>query len=335
MLRLCPSAARPRRLPTLFLWALAALFATAAHAQVVRPSESVYVLLRGAVAGYYGDLDDSQASSSFEQLGDGFKNPGFGVGGEVGYLFDENLSLGLAFWYQDIPALNDGVPFAGVVNTQGGEAYQLQALFRYLPFAEARLSPFVELGAALVAGQGTENERNNGTADEDVFGYGPVLGVGLDFAVTPQFSLFLAAQSTVVFPDVALDGGDRGAFAPAPLGRDDADFDVLANLGGGLRFALRPPGESVEIEGLECPAGLDTGETGTFTVYTNADATAPVSTSWRFGDGTTGAGATVRNAYSAPGTYTVTATVTVTSVRDDKPIVTLETVATNQAGEVL
>ena len=32
---------------------------------------------------------------------------------------------------------------------------------------------------------------------------------------------------------------------------------------------------------------------------------------------------------------TVTATVTVTSVRDDKPIVTLETVATNQAGEVL
>lgn len=32
---------------------------------------------------------------------------------------------------------------------------------------------------------------------------------------------------------------------------------------------------------------------------------------------------------------TVTATVTVTAVREDKPIVTLETVAKNQAGEVL
>ena len=310
MLRLCPSAARPRRLPTLFLWALAALFATAAHAQVVRPSESVYVLLRGAVAGYYGDLDDSQASSSFEQLGDGFKNPGFGVGGEVGYLFDENLSLGLAFWYQDIPALNDGVPFAGVVNTQGGEAYQLQALFRYLPFAEARLSPFVELGAALVAGQGTENERNNGTADEDVFGYGPVLGVGLDFAVTPQFSLFLAAQSTVVFPDVALDGADGGALNRPFSSSDDADFDVLANLGGGLRFALRAPVTAVMIEGLECPAELETGEAGTFAVYTNADATAPVSASWQWGDGSTGSGLTDRHAFNSAGTYTVTAMTT-------------------------
>ncbi|WP_420455065.1 PKD domain-containing protein [Rubrivirga sp.] len=297
------------RLRTLLVWAAALLLGTASQAQVVRPSNSVYVLLRGAVAGYNGDLDgnsDGDPDVATPDLQDGFENPGFGVGGELGYLFNENLSFGIAGWYQDLPALNDGFRFDGTENVQGGEAYQLQALFRYLPFDGARISPFVELGGALISGQGTENERNSGSADEDVFGFGPVVGLGLDVALTPRFGIFLAGQSTLTFPDVALDGADPGAFGNDA---DDADFDILTNLGGGLRFAFRAPFTAAEIEGLECPAELETGEAGSFMVMTNADATMPVTTTWQWGDGATGSGMTTSHAFSSPGTYTVTAMV--------------------------
>ena len=296
----------------LFPWCAAVLLATSSYAQV-RPSSSVYVLLRGAVAGYYGDLDgnsDGDPDSSTPNIRDGFDDPGFGVGGELGYQFNKNLSFGIAGWYQDFPNINQRVTLGGVTTTdniEGGEAYQLQALFRFIPFGSARISPYLELGGALVSGQGTENERNNGSADEDVLGYGPVGGLGLDIALTPRFGIFLGAQSTVVFPDVALDGADRSAFNDdAP---DNADFDIIANLGGGLRFAFRAPYTAVEVEGLECPAELETGETGSFMVMTNDDATMPVTTTWQWGDGSTGSGMTTSHAFSSPGTYTVTAMV--------------------------
>ena len=89
------------------------------------------------------------------------------------------------------------------------------------------------------------------------------LGAGVDVALTPRFGLFLGAQSTFVFPDVALDGTDPGAFPGQPGAQgDDHDFDILANVGGGFRFAFRAPVTAVEIQGLECPAELETGETG-------------------------------------------------------------------------
>lgn len=260
-------------------------------------------MLRGSVATYTGDLDSDPSNSSLN-LGDGFDDPGFGVGGEVGYLFNENLSFGLGLMYQDLPALNNNRGDA--VNVQGGEAYQFQGLFRYLPFANARVAPFLELGAALVSGQGTENERGN-DGDDDVLGYGPVVGLGLDIALTPRLGLFLAAQSTMVFPDVALDGADPGATDPDGLGRmDDSDFDILTNLGGGLRFAFRSPLQAPEIIGLDCPAELSTEDTGSFLAMTEDD----VTTTWVWGDGTSGSGRTAVHRFSAPGAYTVSVTTT-------------------------
>ena len=319
------------RLYTLLLLGAAFLIASASQAQVIRPSESIYILLRGGVTGYYGDLDgnsDGNPGSASAKLSDGFDNPGYNVGGEVGYLFNPNLSFGVGFTYMDIPNLdtrgqgptgrgpgaNDILFIPGpngpipVTKNNGSAVNMVTGLFRYLPFDASRISPFVELGGALVFGVGTDNERN-GSGTDAVIGYGPVAGLGLDVALTPQLGLFLAAQSTVVFPDVALDGADAGAFANSRFDGDDADFDILANLGGGLRFALRPPVKAVRVLGLECPAELQVGQNGSFMAITNQDATPPVTSSWQFGDGASGSGTSASHAFTAPGTYTVTAMV--------------------------
>ncbi len=293
----------PRHIATL-VGCMALLVASAAQAQAIRPGPSVYVLLRGSVAGYSGDLDRNPDDSALD-ITDGFADPGFGVGGELGYLFNDNLSLGLGVVYQNLPVLDGSVGTANTV--QDGDAYQVQALFRWLPYAGLRVAPFLEFGGALVLGQGTEDERNGGSADEDVWGYGPVVGLGLDLALTPRFGLFLGAQSTLVFPDVALDGSDPGAVGAMP---DHDAFDVLTNLGGGLRYAFAAPGGVLEIEGLECPADLNVGDSGRFTVLTNDAATRPVATTWEWGDGTTGSGASEMHAYRTPGNYTVTVTAT-------------------------
>ncbi len=211
------------RLPTLLIWCAALLLASAAQAQVVRPSQSVYVLLRGGAALYYGDFDgnsDDNDDGAVLQPLDPLSEPGFFVGGEIGYQFNPNLSLGLSYDYNYDERLSatDGndtaLTVGGTTIQNGNDAHQVALRFRYLPFDGAKLSPYVDLGGALILGQGEEFERNN-TGTDDVLGYGPLLGLGVDLALTPQFSLFLGAQSTLVFPDVALDGGDPGAFGLA------------------------------------------------------------------------------------------------------------------------
>ena len=306
-----PETPSTPRLSTLLIWCAALLLGTAAQAQVVRPSESIYVLLRGGATGYFGDLDldsDNDEGEATPNIGDGFDEIGFAAGGELGYLFNDNLSVGLAYLYSQHPDLDNPTDFTTLDNEadKSDTAQQVQLLFRYLPFGSARLSPYLELGGAFVAGQGTEAGRDNGSADDDVYGYGPVVGLGIDFAFSPRLSLMLGAQSTAVFPDVALDGANPGSFG---IDADDADFDILSNIGGGLRFAFSSPYNAVEIEGLECPSELETGETGSFTVFTNDDADMPVTTTWQWGDGTTGGGMSSSHAYRAPGTYTVTAMV--------------------------
>ena len=296
------------RLSALFLFGVASLWAGVAQAQVVRPSNSVYILLRSGVATYYGDIDrnpdDGPDESTFQPLS-AFDDPGLSLGGEIGYLFSDNLSFGIGgLYHSGLPLATNDNEFEFTENLEGGEAYQLQALFRYMPFAGARFTPFVELGGAFVSGQGTENERNSGTADEDVFGYGPVVGLGFDLQLSPRLSLFLANQTTFVFPDVALDGADPGAFG---VEGDNFDFDALNTLGGGLKLAFKAPFTAAEIESLQCPSELTTGQTGSFMVMVNDDATQPVTTTWQWGDGTTGSGMTTSHVYNAPGTYTVTA----------------------------
>lgn len=305
------------RLTSSILVGCAALLfvATTAQSQITRPSHSLYIALNGGYSLFYGDTDgfpDGNPTSAEAQLFDAFEDGGFYAGGELGYQFSPAFSVGLAYMYWDNPGLDEehdldstfpGWPGTNVNVDRNAQVAQL--LLRWLPFVRSPIGPYLELGGSFVMGQGTEAERNEGGENNDVFGFGPTVGLGLDIALSGQFSLLVSGQATPVFPDVALDGADPSAFG---IAGDNADYDVLGRLGLGLRYAFRKPYTAVRIEDMQCPAELTAGESGSFAVMSNADATPPVSYTWDWGDGATGTGSSSSHAYAEPGEYTVTAT---------------------------
>ena len=304
--RLGPPAGRPSPRATLLLAAaLCAAWASTAAAQELRPARSVFAQLHLANGSVEGDI-----SSTFE-------SPGVGLGAEVGYVVSERLEVALGLWAQDLPELRGGYRYAGR-NLQGTGATQLQALARLRPLARTvavgptAVAPFLAGGLALVSGQGTSDEQNEGPARSAVLGYGPVLGAGLDVALSPRVGLQVGVLSTVVVPDVALDGADPSAFAdeptPPPGSRSDSvPYDVLTNLTAGVRYAfpVRDRLPLPVLEALACPAELALGEPGTFTAAASAAADA---VAWDWGDGTASTGTAAAHAFEASGTYTVTAT---------------------------
>ena len=338
---------------------LALLWTCLAPAPPAQTLDPVYVLVRGAVAGAEGDL------------GGAFDEPGIGLGLEAGYAVSERVAVGVGLWYQDLPALSDGFRYLRQPNVQGSSVYQAQLLARLRPVdlevGGRPVSPFVEAGGALVAGPGTEAERNVDGSNDSVLGFGPVVGLGVDLGLSPRLGLHLGVQSTVVLPDVALDGADPSAFAddPAPPPgalADNTGYDVLTNVTAGLRYrfsmgsrasapgpavppARRPdpvtpepvtpepvtpepvtpepvtpepvtpepvtpearPEPVLEVARLTCPSDLRVGQAAAFEVRPRADSA--TSARWTWGDGTQGRGEQASHAFSAPGTYTVTATV--------------------------
>ena len=224
----------------LLIAGLVGLVAPRAAAQAAAPDRSAYVLLRGAVAGVEGDL------------GGTFDDTGAGLGLEAGLSLSPRWAVALGWWTQDLPSIARGFRIDGLTSEQGRQAYQGQALVRahlVAPVGRA-VSPFVEAGVAVVTGQGTEAARNQ-AGDASIWGFGPVGGLGVDVALSPRLGLRAGVQSTVVVPDAALDGADPSAFAdePSPPSGSRADhigYDVLTNVGVGVRYAL-PMGRSAAV----------------------------------------------------------------------------------------
>jgi len=287
------------RLPSLLGFAALLLLASSAQAQ--RPSSTPFIGLRGGASAYGGDIDGTSGDEEFAWL---FDPLGWAVGGELGYQFSRNLAFSAGLLYGNYPAF--GRPFTSPVTQQtdpdgldGEDAFQIQGLFRYSPFT-SRLVPYVTFGGSAVFGQGYE------TGGSRIIGYGPTLGLGLEYMLGRKLGFFLEAQTTYVFPDDAADGVDPSSIDP-PLGwADAADFDNLNFYGAGFRFYFRN-GTPVDAT-IDCATDLSVGESGTFTAYANDDATQPVEYMWDFGDGSTGMGMTASHSYAAEGTYTVSMT---------------------------
>ena len=281
----------------------AVLTASSAQAQT-RSYNTPYIIARGGTTVYGGELDQSGESTGEDATAWLFRNFGAFVGGEIGYQFTPALGFGIGAnyaQYNNLSEVGQNVSVPGQPGVQSENLPNFTALFRYTAFPNSKISPFANFGGMMVI------PGNNGNTTRPIGG-GPAFGAGLDLALSPRLSLFLESNFGFIFPDDAVDGSDPGSNTGST--GDDIDFDVLGSYGGGLKFNFRGIGTAVVIESLQCPATLTVGETGSFMAMTNADATAPVETAWAFGDQTTGAGMSTTHAFSAPGTYTVTATAT-------------------------
>ena len=304
------------RLSAILLGCAALLIADVAQAQVERPGNTVYLTLRGGTTVYGGERDQTGSigdpNDDESDIAWLYDDLGWAVGGGLGYQFTPNLGFDVQFLYGNYTNLDEPATFQELqldMNDPNGDSDQVgvsealpsvTAQFRYMPFPSARLSPYTNLGAMITFGDEGNDPRDNTT------GYGPLLGLGLDLALSNRASLFLEGDYAFIFPDEAVDGQNPGATTGS--GGDDVDFDVLGFYGGGLRFTFQGPGFiPARIESLDCPSQLTVGETGSFMLMTNEDATMPVSTTWNWGDGMSASGMTASHAYSAPGTYTVTA----------------------------
>ena len=304
------------RLTPILLGCMTLLLATAAQAQSIRSSETVYITLRGGATVYGGELDQTASIGDLNddgQLNDSngsdiawlFQDFGYGLGAEVGYQFTPSLGFGLGFQYASYANLDsDSSPADGLQQiNENGVMPQVNAMFRYLPFPNSKLSPFVNMGLAVAV-----KSNDPSTQDKKSFGFGPITGLGLDYVLTDRLSLFAGADYSFIFPDIVVDGVDPGGQSEGAGNGDDTDFDILGLYNVGLKFNLKPAYVSPEIESMQCPGTLTAGESGSFMVMINEDANQPVTTTWDFGDGSGGNGMTTSHTYTAPGTYTVMAT---------------------------
>jgi PKD repeat protein len=319
------------------------LMATSAQAQDSRPS-GLYIRAKTGANSYAGDRDfnaeggengenslgDFFGTTDEPEAADGNIEPNADedisqislptIGGEIGY----NAKFG--FFNGGLALTYIGGQYTGLINhdfantareTSYDEEKTIYAvdsessrwrhtigLIGRIGFAGSSVvQPYVQLG-----GQGTFgrvfSESNGEPGDEDPSEYeltfGPTAGVGVDFALTPRIGFFLEATGSATFPDGNID------LHPGAT-EDDNGFDVLGFYGGGLRYSLGSVFTPVEIVSLDCPAELEAGESGTFTATINeGEATAPISSDWEFGDGTTATGLVATKTYNSPGTYTVT-----------------------------
>ncbi|PSR03438.1 MAG: hypothetical protein BRD47_00235 [Bacteroidetes bacterium QS_8_68_28] len=242
------------------------------------------------------------------------------VGGEIGYnakfgFFNGGLALTYVggrytdlinanFSGETLPTQNDSPIY--VVSEESSEWRHTVGLIGRVGFGgNATVQPYLQLGA-----QGTFGNvfpiTNGAPGDEDdsewELTFGPMAGIGLDFALTPRLGLFLEATGSGTFPDGNID------LHPG-LNEDENGFDILGFYGGGLRYSFGSVFTPVEIVSLDCPAELQAGESGTFTATINeGEATTPISSRWEFGDGTTDTGLVSTKTYNSAGTYTVTFT---------------------------
>lgn len=219
--------------------------------------------------------------------------PGPSTGLEAGYRTRAgalSTSLGLYLLSGRYPALMREPEGAPALNPGELERWRhTLSLVGQVGFApEARLSPYVRLGAGTTLGV---------TDGEVRLAFSPLGGVGLDVAVTPQVGLFVEATGLLSLPDDQFDWAE---------GLDDRRADALGFLGIGVRIDLSRPFTPVQVFTAEGPTRLDVGEEARFVARANEEeATGPVAYQWDLGDGTTATGPAVTHRFDRPGNYTL------------------------------
>ncbi|MDZ4701516.1 MAG: PKD domain-containing protein [Rhodothermales bacterium] len=245
---------------------------------VVRPSNTLFFRPSAGYANYIGDNNASVTTG------------GWNVLGELGYQFSPKFSLSGLYEYADYgdvirPVLTTNFPRVGANTTRSS----IQAILRYKFGGEtAKFTPYIQAGGSVAIG---------GDHPLDEPGWGPLFGLGVDYALSPRASLFLELNASGSTPDEATDDIDRDRIGA---------MDFLNRANFGVQFNLKRRFTPVEIDMINGPTQLQVGEAGMFTATSNVDtATPPVAYTWDFGDGTESPMLDGTHTYAQPGTYTV------------------------------
>jgi len=322
----------------LFFFALLFIFGDAAFAQSARQEGVVYLRPKIGVSYYLGDNEKSPFTFNFDAYEVDGKFP-YAAGLEIGYQFNPRYSLGLGFTFSDYPIItqfSDATSFSSKDHPTTRASIQLAA--RYL-LSQGRIAPYVQAGLHASFGKTAVFEAppsacltTGACPEESRTGFGPLLGIGLDFMLSPRASFFIETNANITFPDDAADGWDGKGSVAKPGGFGPADWLNSATLG--FKFNITKPFVPVQVLMLDGPSARVTGENGTYTGTTNADATQPVTYAWDFGDGTSATGLTATHQWGQPGTYTVTLTAANKKSSDSRSM-TVAVTAACQAAEIV
>ena len=264
---------------TVLLFVAASMAPIQLLAQEARPSKTLFFRPSFGLANYLGDNN----RSAFQV--------GVNAAGEIGYQFTPGLSFSALYSFGDYtdnlrPNINTGFPRVAA-NTR---RQMVEGILRFkLAKATSRTTPYIQVGGGAIFG---------GDHPDDETGFGPLLGLGLDFGISSTASFFIEANANASFPDTANDGIDRDRFG---------SFDLFNRLNVGVQFNFKSPFVPVEIFSIDAPTQLEVGQTANFMARSNLDdATQPLTYRWDFGDGTDSPLMTASHSFSSPGTYTVT-----------------------------
>jgi len=212
-----------------------------ANAQTQRTSRTAYITVQGGLSSYLGDNNTTPFNRAAFGVADKLPlSAGFGIG----YQFNSRWSAGLAAQYADypiIPRFDTQRDFSQDPTVR--RTYEIS--FRYMP-GTGRLTPYVNVGFHMSFGDVTIYEAKKirtGTPlnQQSHYVYGPVIGVGLDYSVTPSLSVIADVTSHVTLMDDSVDGRlPLGPPQPANLKESNrfGTFDLLSAVQIGV--VLRP-----------------------------------------------------------------------------------------------
>lgn len=278
------------------------LVAGSASAQYLRPEGTLFIKPKVGISSYLGDNEKSPSNFN----GDGFSVAfPWGLGAEVGYQISVPFSVSGALYVGDYPVITQFPPPPVREDADLAEdptvRTSIQAFGRYT-FAspEQRVAPYLNFGLTYSFGTATQNDPPGFATEESASAFGPLFGLGLDFALNNQSSFFVELNSGIHLGDDQLDANSANGFGGT---------DVLSGLGLGFKYnfseAVTPPMNLM----FECPAeSVIAGQATTFSATLNPGVSEPVTTQWEFGDGNSATGATATHTYAAGGVYTATFT---------------------------
>lgn len=233
---------RPHTIVRLLLFSTIFLLSSPpALAQRPRPEHSLFLRAHGGLSGYLGD------NNTLPFNPDAFTVEGkwpYSAGFELGYQFKDRWSASVGLLVANYPIITRFYPNLNVED-HPTRRRTFQLLLRHR-LSNGRVAPYVHFGYHATFGEVTIFEESRLESGRPLntqrhYIHGPLLGLGLDYAIHPRFSLFVETSAHVTLMDDSVDGR-LPLGPPQPTNLDETNrfgtFDLLNAYS--LGFVYRP-----------------------------------------------------------------------------------------------